>query len=165
MIKINNITKLSMLIIILALGIFLAGCGSNKNKETGNAVAVGGENDLVIHRSNSCGCCTVYAGYMLKQDDLGVEVMEMSEVDSVKKDYGVPSALQSCHTSILGNYFIEGHVPVEAIRKLMTEKPDIKGIALPGMPSGAPGMTGGKSGDLVVYAVKKDGSYEPYMTF
>jgi hypothetical protein len=65
-------------------------------------------------------------------------------VDEVKDRLNIPEELWGCHTSVIGDYFIEGHVPVAAIEKLLAEQPDIDGIALPGMPSGAPGMTGTK---------------------
>ena len=70
--------------------------------------------------------------------------------------------MEICHTTIIGDYFVEGHVPLEAVEKLLTEKPDIKGIAMPGMPSGSPGMPGAKKGDFVIYAVNRDGSYEEW---
>jgi len=76
--------------------------------------------------------------------------------ESIKKD--VPLNLRTCHTTMVGDYFVEGHVPYEAIEKLLEEKPDIAGIALPGMPSGAPGMTGFKSGPFVIYSVNHDGN-------
>ena len=65
--------------------------------------------------------------------------------------------------AIYGNYFVEGHIPIEAIKKLLVEKPDIKGIAMPGMPSGSPGMPGAKDGQFIIYAVAKDGSTYEFM--
>ena len=66
-------------------------------------------------------------------------------MDSIKTKYSVPSALASCHTTIVNGYVVEGHVPVEAIERLLLEQPKIIGIALPGMPTGSPGMPGSKS--------------------
>ena len=71
--------------------------------------------------------------------------------------------MESCHTVVIGDYFIEGHIPLEAVEKLLVEKPDIKGIAMPGMPSGSPGMPGAKKGDFVIYAVNNDGTTEEFM--
>ena len=71
--------------------------------------------------------------------------------------------MQSCHTTTIGNYFVEGHIPIEAIEKLMTEKPNIKGIAMPGMPSGSPGMPGAKQGPFIIYAIGNDGSVGEFM--
>ena len=83
--------------------------------------------------------------------------------DFVKEKYGIPYSMRSCHTTVIGDYFVEGHVPIEAVEKLMLEKPDIKGIALPGMPSGSPGMPGSKQGPFIVYAINKDGSTSEFM--
>ena len=71
--------------------------------------------------------------------------------------------MESCHTTVMGNYFVEGHIPLEVVNKLLTEKPDIKGIAMPGMPNGSPGMPGVKRGDFVIYAINNDGSYAEWM--
>ncbi len=96
--------------------------------------------------------------------DQGFDVKVVNTDDtSIKAQEGVPKDLRSCHTSVIGDYFVEGHVPVEAIRKLLAEKPAIKGIALPGMPAGAPGMGGDKTGPFVIYAVAADGTSSEFM--
>ena len=82
---------------------------------------------------------------------------------AIKERYGVPRNLESCHTEIIGGYFVEGHMPIEAIEKLLSERPDIRGIALPGMPSGSPGMPGPKTEPWTIYAVNKDGSVGEFM--
>src|SRR4051812_15268572 len=71
---------------------------------------------------------------------------------------GVPEDLQGCHTILVDDYVIDGHVPVEVIRKLLSERPPIAGITLPGMPEGSPGMSGTKHGPFTIYAVTKDGA-------
>ena len=71
--------------------------------------------------------------------------------------------MQSCHTTVIGKYFVEGHMPFEAINKLLSENPDISGIALPGMPSGSPGMPGPQAEPFMVYSIK-DGVSTPYFT-
>lgn len=119
--------------------------------------------DLSILKSQSCDCCGIYAKYMQKHDIFETEVVDVPDMSAIKQRYKIPANLQSCHTSVVGNYFIEGHVPVEAIEKLLEEKPDIAGIAMPGMPSGSPGMPGGKIGKFVVYAVAKDGTSSTFM--
>jgi hypothetical protein len=87
----------------------------------------------------------------------------MGDVSVIKEKYHIPDELHSCHTTVVGNYFIEGHVPMEAINKLLNEKPDIDGIALPGMPIGTPGMPGPKEAPFVIYQVK-DSVYSEFMT-
>ena len=121
------------------------------------------EGDMSIYKSGSCGCCGVYVNYFQRKGNNDVKIFKIESLSGVKAKYGIPSALESCHTTIIGDYFIEGHIPLEAIEKLMQEKPDIKGIAMPGMPSGSPGMPGEKKGDFVIYAVNHDGSYKEWM--
>lgn len=143
--------------IFIFILIFLAGCSSN-NKITGDAVV----EPITIYKSSSCGCCSLYSNYM-KGKGFNVAEINPTNIYEIKNKYKIPSQLESCHTSIIGNYFAEGHIPLEAIKKMMDEKPDILGIAMPGMPSGAPGMPGGKLEPFVIYAVNKDGSYGEFM--
>ncbi|SHF67965.1 Uncharacterized conserved protein [Modicisalibacter ilicicola DSM 19980] len=96
-----------------------------------------------LYKNPSCMCCDGYAEH-LKAKGLDVEVIEDQELSQVKMDAGVPHGQGSCHTVMLGEYVIEGHVPFAAIDKLFDERPDVDGIALAGMPSGTPGMPGPK---------------------
>lgn len=113
------------------------------------------ELQAVIYKTPTCGCCKEYISY-LKANGFNVEVREVNdeELENIKKQTQIPSDLWSCHTAFINNYFIEGHIPVEAINKLLTEKSDIKGIALPGMPSGSPGMPGIKFYPFKIHSVK-----------
>ncbi len=88
----------------------------------------------------------------------------MDSVEEVKDDLDIPEDMRSCHTSLVGEYYVEGHVPVEAVRQLLLEQPDIDGIALPGMPQGSPGMSGNKDGTWVIYSIS-GGAVEEFMTF
>jgi hypothetical protein len=81
----------------------------------------------------------------------------------VKKTHNIPSGGESCHTSIIGDYVVEGHVPLEAIEKLLAEKPDIVGIGLAGMPIGTPGMPGRKTAPYEVYQLSDGGEVSPYV--
>ncbi|MCR4284822.1 MAG: hypothetical protein NUV97_02125 [archaeon] len=116
--------------------------------------------EVNLYKEPTCGCCGVYSTYM--SGDLDVKVIT-GGVDQLKDKYNIPSNLRSCHTIIIGDYFVEGHIPLEAVNKLIEEKPDIAGIAMPGMPSGTPGMPGQKNGDWVIYAVNHDGSQQEFM--
>jgi hypothetical protein len=113
---------------------------------------------VMVYKSPSCGCCGAYSDY-LKAKGFDVEVILTDDMNSIKQKYGVPNTLDSCHTSVVEGYFVEGHIPVESINKLLSEKPDIKGIALPNMPSGTPGMPGTKSGLWTIYKINNDGTY------
>lgn len=110
-----------------------------------------------IVASATCGCCKLYSQY-LEQQGFDVDFKSESEEDAdrYKDTNGIPSNLRSCHTTRIGNYLIEGHVPVEAIEKLFKEKPAIKGIALPGMPSASPGMPGPKYGPFMIRTITND---------
>lgn len=115
------------------------------------------DGDITIYKSEYCGCCSAYVSYFNGKIESNVNVETVEDVNLIKNNLGVPGELSSCHTIKVGKYFVEGHVPLEAIEKLLREAPDIKGIALPGMPSGSPGMPGAKE-PFVIYAVKNDGS-------
>ena len=119
---------------------------------------------MKIYKSATCGCCTLYTQYMEKKSNIDVEAQTVQDTTAVKKEFGVPMEMESCHTTMIGGYFVEGHVPLEAIAKLLTEKPDIAGIAMPGMPTGSPGMPGSKQGPFTVYAVSEDGTFKEFMT-
>jgi len=121
------------------------------------------EGDVTIYKSLSCGCCSVYVNYFKNKGSSRVQVVDVGGDNSIKTESGVPNGLESCHTTIIGDYFVEGHIPLEAVNRLLKEKPDIKGIAMSGMPPGSPGMPGTKIGDFVIYAVGYDGDYEEFM--
>lgn len=118
----------------------------------------------VIYKSPLCGCCSNYAVY-LKSNGFDVEVKEVSdeELEKLKTDLEISHDLMSCHTTLIDNYFVEGHIPLETIEKLLTEKPKIKGIALPGMPSGSPGMGGVKLETWKIYQIEEDKKNEVFM--
>jgi hypothetical protein len=119
------------------------------------------EDLAIVYKSASCGCCNVYQNYLM---NMGFKTRAQLVSDSsIKTKYNIPYSLQSCHTTLIGDYFIEGHVPVEVIEKLLAEKPDIAGIALPGMPSGSPGMPGTKTELWRIYSIGHDGTYGEFM--
>ena len=95
--------------------------------------------EIVSYRSASCGCCKKWIHNLR---DNGLEVVDNIVVDIslIKKQYKIPNNLRPCHSAKIGKYTIEGHVPIKSINKLFREKPGIKGIAVPGMPLGSPGM-------------------------
>ncbi len=84
-------------------------------------------------------------------------------MSSIKRRLQISRNMESCHTAVIGDYFVEGHLPVEAVAKLLAEKPAIDGIALPGMPSGSPGMPGPKTAAFKIYALS-DGKTSEFMT-
>ena len=121
------------------------------------------DGEIKIYKSTSCGCCDVYSNYFKSRGNSKTQAVNLQDIDSLKRQYGVLENMKSCHTTVIGDYFVEGHMPLQAIEKLLQEKPDIKGIALPGMPMGSPGMVGAKTGKFIIYAVNKDGSSKEFM--
>ena len=115
-----------------------------------------------VFKTPSCGCCYGYVLF-LEKEKFNVKQTDMRSLHSIKQKYNIPLEMQSCHTTIIGKYFIEGHVPLEAVNKLLKEQPDIDGIALPGMPIGTPGMPGKKEEPFVVYQLI-DGKFSIFMT-
>ena len=115
-----------------------------------------------VFKTPSCGCCYGYVLF-LEKEKYKVKQTDMRSLHSIKQKYNIPIEMQSCHTTIMGKYFIEGHVPIEAINKLLKEQPDIDGIALPGMPIGTPGMPGDKDEPYVIYQLT-DGKFSVFMT-
>ncbi len=103
-----------------------------------------------VFKTPSCGCCYGYVLF-LEEEKFKVKQTDMRSLHTIKQKYNIPVEMQSCHTTIIGKYFIEGHVPFEAVNKLLKERPDIDGIALPGMPIGTPGMPGEKEEPFVIY--------------
>jgi hypothetical protein len=99
----------------------------------------------------------------LRENGVKVEAVMVEDTAAIKEEHGIPEDLWSCHTMILDGYYIEGHVPIDVVQKLLEERPAIDGIALPGMPSGSPGMDGVKDGPWVIYAVT-GGTYDEFVT-
>lgn len=96
---------------------------------------------ITVWKSPTCGCCTGWVSYM-RGKGYRLNVTSVADTVPTKVGLGIPDALHSCHTSKIDDYIIEGHVPARAIEKLLAERPTLKGIALPGMPEGSPGMDG-----------------------
>jgi len=99
-------------------------------------------NKVVVYKSPTCGCCGAWVTYM-RANGFTVEVHDQADLTAIKRASGVPEALESCHTAQIGGYVVEGHVPVEAIRRMLRERPAIAGLAVAGMVTGTPGMEAG----------------------
>ena len=97
-------------------------------------------------------CCDRYANY-LRENGFNVTVVEHPNMTMIKQKYGVREDLEGCHTTVVGNYIAEGHVPIASIKRLLAEKPAVKGISLPGMPQGSPGMSGTKEGPFEILSI------------
>jgi len=114
-------------------------------------------NAIDVYRDPSCGCCGAWMAYLRTQGYV-VTVHENQPMAAVKTRFGVPADATSCHTALIDGYVIEGHVPVEDIRRLLAEHPDARGLAAPGMPIGSPGMEMGAPEHYDVVLIGRDGS-------
>ena len=94
---------------------------------------------MLVTRDPNCGCCSNWVAHV-KAAGFAVEVVEIPDLAPLKARLGVPDALASCHAAEIGGYVVEGHVPAEAFRRLLLERPQAAGLAVPGMPLGSPGM-------------------------
>src|SRR5258706_10104624 len=104
------------------------------------ASAWAAENPVItVHKDPNCGCCTGWVQHLQKAG-FTVKTIETADLDAVKARLGVPADLAACHTAQVGAYLVEGHVPAVALMRLINEKPDARGLAVPGMPVGSPGM-------------------------
>lgn len=151
----NNIYKL--VAIFIALGILFVMLWPLVKSTTGPQV--------VVYKSPTCGCCRKWVSH-LRNDGFNVTQIDTQNMKSIKKNQGISGRLASCHTAIVEGYVVEGHVPVKEIRRMLKEKPMIKGLTVPGMPIGSPGMEQGSRKDPYdVLAIQPNGSttiYERY---
>ena len=118
---------------------------------------------LLVHKQESCGCCGAWVEHM-REAGFAVEVRNLEDVQPVKSRLGIPDGMASCHTGEIAGYFIEGHVPANDVKRLLQERPDAKGLALPGMPMGSPGMEHpqGLRQPYTVALIGSDGQAEPF---
>lgn len=113
--------------------------------------------EMTVYRSPTCGCCGKWLEHM-KQNGFKVKDVLTEDMDSIKRQQGVPDNLKSCHTAVVGGYRVEGHVPASDVRALLEKKPAVSGISVPGMPVGTPGMEmGGRKDPYAVVQFDKSG--------
>lgn len=105
-----------------------------------------------LYKNPNCGCCGQYAEY-LERNGFDVEVIDTEDLTAIKLERNVPEELFGCHTTLIESYLFEGHVPVDIVNTVLEEKPFIRGLSVPGMPAGSPGMGGTKRGSIDVFAL------------
>ena len=149
---------------VVAGGAALTGCGTDDSgaapttatpKSSARPVAV-------VYRTPSCGCCKSYEAYLRNKGFPG-ETKVLDDLEPIHAKHNIPADAVSCHTVLLDGYAVEGHVPVEAIDKMLAERPNIDGISIPGMPTNAPGM-GEPDGNPIEVLSFKDGQTSPFVT-
>jgi hypothetical protein len=157
----KNYFSKSIIVLVLSILFFLI-FSFVANKQDASNITKASKYNVEVFKTPSCGCCYGYVLFLEKKQ-FEVKQTDMRSLQTIKKKHNIPLEMQSCHTTILGKYFIEGHVPIEAINKLLKEQPDIDGIALPGMPIGTPGMPGVKEEPYIIYQLI-DGKSSVFMT-
>jgi len=161
---------------LLILVVILAACStSNTSQSTESQVSQNPVQEasspqlptkIVVYKSPTCGCCGEWTKHM-EENGFDVEVKDVSDLASVKTRFNVPNNLQSCHTALIGDYVIEGHVPAIEVQRLLQQHPEnVVGLAVPGMPSGAPGMNyGSPSQPYEVIAFDDGGGTEVFASY
>lgn len=143
----------AIVIITVAIILPLILVNISQNGENNNAAYAG---TVTVFKSPTCGCCGNYISY-LEGRGFNVETVNEQDMAGIKTQYKIPQTLESCHTSVVGDYVVEGHIPTEVIEKLLAEKPAIAGIALADMPSGSPGMPGAKFAPFEIHKITAEG--------
>lgn len=124
----------------------LVGCAAQASEDgqaSGETVSLASADvadmTVTVYKSPTCGCCGNWV-QLMRDAGFKVDVVDTDQLQMVKAEAGVPAALQSCHTAKIGDYVFEGHVPIETVVRFLEEKPDVHGLAVPGMPVGSDGM-------------------------
>lgn len=153
--------KLSWLGLVIT-GLILTSCagieGFNAGISNDTIQPITVNHELTVFRSPTCGCCGLWTEHM-EAANFQVKDEITEDMTVIKQQYGVPTNLTSCHTTLIDGYVVEGHIPAEDVERLLTERPDIAGIAVPGMPIGSPGMeSGGYVEPYTVFSFMADGT-------
>lgn len=148
----SGLKKIATVFISLTLGGYFA---------VGTAIAK--DMDIIVYKSPTCGCCNKWITH-LEKEGFKVTAVDKRNMDKVKQKFAIKREYQSCHTGKIGRYYIEGHVPAADIKKLLAEKPYAKGLAVPGMPMGSPGMEGHRKDDYSVLLIDKQDKPSVYAT-
>lgn len=121
--------------------------------------------EIIVYKSSTCQCCTAWVDH-LRQAEFTVHAHDVMDLMQYKKEADLPYGLGSCHTGFIDGYAIEGHVPASDIIRLLSQQPELRGLALPGMPLGSPGMDvgGGNTLPFTVVGYKASGESTPYRT-
>lgn len=147
-------------------GAALAASGNVAASATSAAAAVtdAGNGELptaLVYKTPTCGCCNLWVDH-LREAGFEVDARNLNDLIPVKIDAGVPPRMSSCHTALIDGYVVEGHIPAEHVKRMLDERPDIVGIAVPGMPIGSPGMEGIGARPYQVLSWDREGNVEVY---
>lgn len=116
---------------------------------------------MTVYKTRTCGCCSKWVEHM-RANGFRVTVQEVASTAEAQQRQGVPTGLRSCHTATVGGYTLEGHVPAVDVKRLLQSRPEAKGLAVPGMPMGSPGMEGARSDPYSVVLFGAKGQISSY---
>lgn len=120
--------------------------------------------EINVYKTRTCGCCSKWVDH-LRASGFQPNVKDVPSTAEYRRQYGVPEQLQSCHTATVGGYTVEGHVPAADIHRMLKDRPKAKGIAVPGMPLGSPGMEGARRDAYSVLLFNSDGRTSVYQKY
>ena len=153
------------LFVVAVAGILSAGCAdAEASADAGESVVADASLPTVlVYKAATCGCCKGWIAHM-EASGFVVDARDVNatELMMAKQDGGVPTGMSSCHTAIIDGYVVEGHVPAEQVKQLLAARPDVAGIAAPGMPTGSPGMEGANARPYQVMSFTHDGHAEVF---
>lgn len=140
---------------------FITGAAATSLAACGQAQARAPQ--IVVYKDPNCGCCGAWVEH-LRNAGFAISVVETSDLATIRTRHGLPDSLASCHTGVVAGYAIEGHVPGDDIKRLLAQRPDARGLAVPGMPLGSPGMDApdGSREPYEVLLVRQDGTTEVF---
>ena len=128
----------------------------------GSHFAQSAPTSITVYKTATCGCCSKWVDH-LRTHNFDVRAIDVEDIAAVKRTYGVPPELGSCHTAVVGGYVVEGHVPGEAVARMLRERPAIAGLTVPGMPIGSPGMeVPGRSEPYEILSFDRAGKSQVY---
>lgn len=157
-----SLKQMFLVFSIVLMGLFIAGqyidAQSQKGKITSN-------DEIIVYKNESCGCCTKWAEHM-KNNGFRVVEKSVDNLEEIKNSLGVPKDKRSCHTAVMGKYVFEGHIPAQSIKKFLKKTGNLKGLIVPDMPMGSPGMDYGSHKEkFIVLSFDKKGTTSTFEEF
>ncbi len=148
------------LLILMTCSFLVGGVGAARSEEIPRTFGQA----ITVYKSPTCGCCAGWADY-LKDNGFRVTVVDRHDLSELKAEYGIGPELQSCHTAVVGDYAIEGHVPADDIWRLLAERPTVTGLTAPGMPMMSPGMSSIEPKGYDVLSFDRDGETKVFSRY
>jgi hypothetical protein len=150
---------------MMLLPLALVACGQGSAQDapvlTAEQRLANAADTIIVYKTPTCGCCTAWVDHA-REHGFTVIAHDLDDLTAVKRQLGVPPGRISCHTSVVRGYTVEGHVPADLIQKMLAERPRIRGLTVPGMPMGSPGMEGPWKDDYDVLAFDDAGNVTVY---